>query len=66
MVLLNILPVELNKKVLGRIYFLKDEIHCAKQKNKQQQKILEILSMFITIYTHLFILHSLWVSLKYY
>lgn len=65
MVLLNILPVELNKKALSRIFFLKDEIHCAKQKNKQQ-KILKILSTFITIYTHLFILHSLWVSLKYY
>ena len=57
MKLLNIPLVELSEKVLGRIYFLKDEMHCTK--HNEHKTILKILSMFITIHTHLLIVYSL-------
>lgn len=52
MELLNVLPMELSEKALGRIYFLKDEMHCAKLKTTTKKTILKILSVFIIIHAH--------------
>lgn len=63
MELLNVLPMELSKKVLGRMYFLKDEMHCAKLKTTTKKTILKILSVFIKIIHAIFIFYRLCLSL---